>query len=157
MHTLTQVIQRQFRPLLEMLHASIEACPDEAFTGEQIGLREHIYHALVGMDVWMSPDPTRYPFDQIVDDGAAQLERAASSRISRQFLIDCLGRVEAKVSALPEDSTEFFRVAMLRGKPFTLLDRCLGQLRHVQHHIGAVNEILRSQGRNLVEWRGYGE
>lgn len=157
MHTLPEVIQRQFRPLLLMLRRSIDACPDEAFTARNIGPREHIYHALVGMDVWLSSDPARYAFDQIMDSGAAQLDSPGSDRLSRAFLIHYLARVETKVVDLPDHVEGFLSVHVLCGKEITLLDRCLGQLRHVQHHVGAVNEIFRSQGRPPIDWSGYGE
>ena len=157
MHTLPEVIRRQFRPLLLMLRQSINACPDDAFTGKDIGPREHIYHALVGMDVWLAADPTQYAFDQIVDSAAAELEGLASNRVSREFLIEFLDRVEGKVADLPAHGEGFLTVHALRGKECTLLDRCLGQLRHVQHHIGAVGEIFRSQRQTPVDWSGYGE
>jgi len=45
----------------------------------------------------------------------------------------------------------------IRGRTFTLLDRCLTQLRHVQHHLGVVNEKLRRQGVDAADWVGYDE
>ncbi len=157
MHTLPQVIRRQFDPQLLMLRQSIDACPDEAFAGNVIGPREHLYHALVGMDIWLSADPSQYAFDRIVDNAAAELRGPASDGVSREFLIDFLGGVEKKVAELPDGGQDFLRVYDFRGTEITLLDRCLGQLRHGMHHIGVVNEILRSQGHPTVGWSGYGE
>ena len=157
MYMLSQVIRRQFAPLVSMLRQTIDACPDDAFTENTIGPREHIYHALVGMDIWLSADPAQYAFDGIVDKAAAQLDGPASDRVSREFLTDCLAKAERKVEDLPDDSESFLSIQELRGTEFTLLDRCLSQLRHVQHHIGVTNEIFRSMGKPTVGWSGYGE
>jgi hypothetical protein len=112
---------------------------------------------MVGMDVWLSPDPMKFPFDQIVDDDAAECRAPASERISRPYLIDYLGRLEAKVVDLPDELEAYLATVTLRGREFTLLDRCLGQLRHMQHHISVANEKLRVRGATAVDWRGYGE
>lgn len=122
-----------------------------------LDVREHIYHALVGLDVWLTRDPMTFPFDEIVDDDAAQLKGPASARITRQYLLDYVDRLTTKIAALPDDGEAFLAEQEIRGRTFTLLDRCLSQLRHVQHHVGVVNEKLRRQDCEAVAWSGYGE
>ena len=156
-HTLPAIVQRHFVPMMAMLRDVITSCPDDVLMAPTLGVREHIYHALVGMDVWLSPNPAAYAFGDIVDDDAAQLKAAASDRITRDFLIGFLDLLETKVAALPDDAVGYLEVVTLRGREFTLLDRCLGQVRHVQHHIGVANEKLRVRGARAADWRGYGE
>lgn len=155
--SLPEIVKRHFAPMLQMLREIVETCPDELFNQPELCVREHIYHVLVGMDVWLSPDPMAYPFDQIVDDDAAEFRGPASGKISRRFLLDYLGRIEAKVAGLPDQTEAYLTIHEMRGREFTLLDRCLGQFRHTQHHIGVINEKLRAHGAEAVDWRGWGE
>ena len=159
MAALPTVVRRHFTPMLAMARDVLTHCPDEVLMQPYLDIREHLYHALVGMDVWLTADPSNYPFDAIVDDDAAQLKRQgpASDRITRRYLLDYVDRLETKVAALPDDADVFLADQEIRGRTFTLLDRCLGQLRHVQHHLGVVNEKLRRQDLDAVEWVGYGE
>lgn len=157
MHSLPDIVRRHFEPTLAMLRELIETCPEEVFASSMLGEREHLYHAMVGMDVWLSPDPMKFPFDHIIDDDAAECRAPASERISRAYLMDYLARLEAKIADLPVEPDAYLTVAVLRGREFTLLDRCLTQLRHVQHHIGVVNEKLRARGATAAGWQGYGE
>jgi hypothetical protein len=159
MTSLPIIIRRHFTPMLAMTRDILTRCPEAVLMQPQLDIREHLYHALVGMEIWLSPDPMAYPFDTIVDDDAAQLERQgpASDRITRPYLLDMVDRLEAQVAALPDDAGAFLTDQEIRGRTFTLLDRCLGQLRHVQHHLGVVNEKLRRQHIEAADWVGYGE
>jgi hypothetical protein len=44
-----------------------------------------------------------------------------------------------------------------RQTVFTLLDRCISQFRHTQHHIGMIHERLANSGITMADWLGYGE
>jgi hypothetical protein len=157
MTSLFDVVDRQFSPMLAMLREILNACPDDVWFRPDLGVREHVYHVLIGMDIWLCSDPTAYPFDQIVDDGAAQLMGSASAEISRPFLLECLERVEARVAALPTSDADFLTSQRLGASEFTLLDRCIGQFRHTQHHIGMIHEKLANSGTTAADWLGYGE
>ena len=141
--------------MLAMVEQVIASCPDEQFARRDIGVKEHVYHALVGMAVWLLRDPREYRFDQIVDGGAAELDGPAHDRVSKAFLLDYVRQIEKKVQSIPAEADDLLVVQTIMGKDLTFLDRCLGQLRHVQHHLGAANEILRAHGNPLTEWKGY--
>jgi len=144
---LAEVIQRQLAPVLSMLTEAIRDCPEELMRAETVGVREHIYHVLVGMDVWLHSDPTQYPFGEIVDDEAANLAGPASARISREFLLDYVTRIEAKIAALCVPSGDLLSAQMIRGTSFTALDFCLSQLRHPMYHLGVINHLFRTRNR----------
>jgi len=155
--TVAEIVKRQFGPQLEMVRAAVLACPADAFEGGKIGPREHLYHALVGMDVWLTEDVSSFPFDRIVDRDAAELRGPASSAVSRSFLLEYVDRLIAKVDALADDDAALLSPSSARGGEFTLLDRCIAQFRHVQHHVGVVNTMLRERKLPAVRWLGYGE
>jgi hypothetical protein len=157
MRTIAEVVKRQFGPQLEMVREALHACPESAFEGGEIGLLEHLYHALVGLDVWLTDDLFSYPFDEIVDQEAGNLRAPANEKVTKQYLLDYADRMVEKVDALPDGDAAYLEPADLRGQEFTMLDRCIGQFRHIQHHMGVFNERMRAHGLSTVPWKGFGE
>jgi hypothetical protein len=43
------------------------------------------------------------------------------------------------------------------GEEITYLDQCFIQIRHVQHHLGEIDEIMRDNQLPLLKWQGYGK
>ncbi len=153
---LSVVLLRHLRPITAMLRHAILQCPDEAFAATgQILVREHLYHAMTGMDVWLSPAPDQYPVDTILENTAAQLQGSASENISRPFLLAFVGKLEARIEALPTDAEGLLEKRSFQGHELTFMDQCFSQIRHVQHHLGAIDEILRNQNEPVLEWSGY--
>ncbi len=157
MRTIAEIIKRQFGPQLEMVRAALIRCPDSAFDEGEIGLREHLYHALIGMDIWLTADPFSYPFDQIAESDASELKTPAKGKLSRELLLDLVDRMIDKANALPDGDEAYLEPVDLRGQEFTMLDRCIGQFRHIQHHLGVFNERMRAHSLPTVPWKGFGE
>lgn len=153
---LSVVLLRHLKPILDMLRQTILDCPGEVFAGDQLLVREQLYHSLVGMDVWFSEQPNYYPFNQILDLEAAQMHKLAPTSISRRFLLAYLGQVEHKLAVLPLTSEKLLEVRDMGGREITYLDQCFVQIRHVQHHLGEIDEIMRTHKLPLLEWKGYG-
>ena len=154
---LSVVILRHLKPILEMLRHTILTCPEQVFAGDKMLVREQLYHALVGMDVWFTDQPSDYNFNEILDIKAAQMHGIAPTSISRRFLLAYLGKIEHKLAAIPMSPERFLEIRQMGGREITYLDQCLVQIRHVQHHLGEVDEIMRRHQLPLLEWRGYGE
>jgi hypothetical protein len=64
-----------------------------------------------------------------------------------------LRTVEEKLKRLLNEFSDLLEEQTLKGKTLTILDRCLAQLRHTQHHIGSINSILRNTGGDPIEWQ----
>ncbi len=157
MRTIAEIIKRQFGPQLEMVRVALNGCPDSVFDEDEIGLREHLYHVLVGIDVWFTEDPFAYPFDEIVEQDASNLKAPAGGKLSKELLLDYLDRMIEKTNALPDNNEAYLEPANIRGREFTMLDRCIAQFRHIQHHLGVFNERMRAHGLSTVPWKGFGE
>lgn len=153
---LSVVLLRHLKPILEMLRYTILNCPDEVFSGEKILVREQLYHSLVGMDVWFSDHPNHYPFNEIPDMESAYMHKVAPDNISRRFLLSYLGKVEHKLALMPMSAEQLLEKRQMDDSEITYLDQCFVQMRHVQHHLGEIDEIMRSHGLPLLEWKGYG-
>jgi hypothetical protein len=149
---LHEVVRRHFKPMFAMLDAAIAASAKE-LPGKPFGLREHIYHTLVSMDIWLHPNPAIYHFGEIEEDEAAQLQKPLSPRMTTRRLRTYLRTVEEKLKRLLNEFSDLLEEQTLKGKTLTILDRCLAQLRHTQHHIGSINSILRNTGGDPIEWQ----
>lgn len=153
---LSVVLLRHLKPILEMIRQTILTCPEEVFSGDKLLVREQIYHSLVGMDVWFSDRPDQYPFNEIPDMAVAYMHTVAPENISRRFLLAYLGKVEHKLNMMPMSAEQLLTKRDMDGSEITYLDQCFIQMRHVQHHLGEIDEIMRDHALPLLEWKGYG-
>lgn len=154
---LSVVLLRHLKPILTMLRQTILTCPDAVFSGDKLLVREQLYHSLVGMDIWFSHEPSQYPFHQILDMEAAQMHKIAPESISRRFLLSYLGKVEYKLSNMPMSTEKLLEKREMDDEEITYLDQCFIQIRHVQHHLGEIDEIMRDNQLPLLKWQGYGK
>lgn len=97
-------------------------------------------------------DPSQFPFA----DDAAQLRAPAGKVITRSHLLEHAIRPTREVDRWPDEDEAYLAVARIREREPTRLERCLTQLRHVQHHLGIASEIARDRGVPPVACRGYG-
>lgn len=149
------LLERHFFTMLEMVRTAIHECPEQVFTGDDIRAREHLYHALVWMDMALSDNPPDYDKAQIVSTAAASLQGVASKEITRDYLIAFLDRVESHIHDYLSDDSAYLNECTVRGRVFTWMDRVLLQLRHMQHHMGAIDELLRQQSLPTLKWIGF--
>lgn len=154
---LSVVLLRHLKPILTMLRQTILSCPDHVFSGDKLLVREQLYHSLVGMDIWFSHEPNHYPLQQILDIEAAKMNKAAPESISRRFLLSYLGKLEYKLEKMPMSTDKLLEKRELDGGEITYLDQYLIQIRHVQHHLGEIDEIMRNNQLPLLKWQGYGD
>lgn len=154
--SLSIVLMRHLMPIFDMVKYTILHCPEDAFAGDEPLAREHLYHALVGMDIWLSTDPQTYAFQQISELEAAQMHKLASENISRRYLLAYTGQIEEKAKALPISDEKLLEIRHVYEHEITYLDQCLLQIRHVQHHLGEIDDIMRRFKYPLLKWKGYG-
>ncbi|HPY41252.1 MAG TPA: hypothetical protein PLM98_12095, partial [Thiolinea sp.] len=82
--------------------------------------------------------------------------KLAPENISRRFLLAYLGKVEHKLATMPMTNEQLLEKREMDGFEITYLDQCFVQMRHVQHHLGEIDEIMRSHHLPLLLWKGYG-
>jgi len=80
--------------------------------------------------------------------------------LSKEELSAYLQNIQAKLGRFwgkLTDDTLLTPIVLQRDSAFTYADAILGQIRHVQHHVGHCNGILRQYGCKTVGWLGYHE
>ena len=160
--TMADILRRHLDPTLEMLSQALHACPDELWDARDDGppFWQYVYHALVGVDFWLSDSPQAFAFpafhtrEALIESGETPEEA-----LSREQIEGYLEQVTAKSRAFlhrltPEtllQETEFV------GQSWTAADRILVQVRHVQHHVGQLNTVLKRKVGKAPGWLGFNE
>jgi DinB family protein len=158
--SVVDVLRRQMERTLAMLQRLIDDCPVDAWEGDgkSPAVWQHIYHSLLGLGVWLRWPAPEVRLPDFHTDGA-DMEIGCEPAYSRELLSDHARDVFAQVRdyfdhLTPENVTEELT---LRGNRFTRADLVLGQIRHVQHHVGCMHSQLRRRTTYNLDWIGYGE
>lgn len=160
--TMVEVLRRHFEPTLEMLRRAIQACPDELWDGQDEGTAfwQYAYHTLFWLDFWLSDSPEGFTAPSFhTRDALLETGETPSVTFSREQIADYLEQVYTKCTAFFDGLTpdtlvqesEFFERMWAVG------DRILGQIRHVQHHVGHMNCILNRKTGKAPGWIGFNE
>ena len=159
--TLTSVLKRQLDSSIDMLAKAIETCPDDAWADEAAHAPawEQIYHALFWFNAWLRDwsKPIEKPEFHIKE--ALSIKRRSGSLIDRRQMLGYLAKVRADyetfMAGIGDGSLLAEQAAF--DRTWTVADRILGQVRHIQHHVGYLNAILSTTRGVRVHWIGCGE
>ncbi len=159
--TLTAILKRQLDCSLEMLAKAIELCPDDAWTDEarHAPVWEQIYHALFWFNAWLRDWEKPIEFPEFHIEEALEIKRRTGKTIDRRQILDYLAKVRADYETFMAnvDDAGLLSTTTAFGRPWTKADRILGQVRHIQHHVGYLNAVLSASRGVRVHWIGYGE
>ncbi len=159
--SLVAVIRRHLEPTLEMLTASIDTCPDECWdVGDaNMPIWQHAYHALYYLDFWLQKPGEDFSAPTFHNEDAKTMKMGAHPSMTRSEIQDYRDQVYAKCrefmdrltsKSLTQSDSEF-------AEHLTFADRLLGQIRHVQHHVGCMSAVLRRRAGVGPPWRGFAE
>jgi len=159
--TLTAILKRQLDCSLEMLAKAVELCPDDAWADDagHAPVWEQVYHALYWFNAWLRDwsKPIERPEFHIEE--ALEIKRRSGSLVDRGQMAGYLAKVRAEYESFMAGVTDAGLLASQKafGRSWTVADRILGQVRHIQHHAGYLNAILSTTRGVRVRWIGYGE
>lgn len=155
------MLRSQMEAALAMLKQCVEACPPEHYEGRiaRDTFRTVAYHTLFWTDYYLSPGEGGFELREIHqrggDDrvlasspGVPQGELLAYADVCREKLIETLGAETPESLGGP---CGFPRFSFSRGELH------LYNLRHIQHHTGALSAYLRRidprlQDRTALRW-----
>jgi hypothetical protein len=159
---MVSIMKRQLDGSLEMLEQAISHCPEDAWdtgSGTMAPIWEHAYHALFFLNVWLKDWRSERTYPRFHVKEALALEKVTGTRISRDqmksYMVEVMGKTESFFASIEPGSLE--EESEQWGKKWSVADRILGQIRHVQHHVGYINAALRTMGKAPVPWIGYNE
>lgn len=153
--SLNVLLWQQFGAAIDMLENAITACPDELWDNNTkfwyIG-----YHTLFFLDYYLSDTPKEKEYRPPAPFTLSEFEEVMPERIytkaellkylviGRQKCHELLKKYSAKELQEKRFVSEY--------KDFTLFELLLYNMRHVQHHTGQLNFLLRKGINEAPDW-----
>lgn len=152
-----QILWRQFGASIDMLDNAMCTCPEELWTdGPGRPQFWHMaYHTLFFLDLNLAGSlegfaPTA-PFTlSELDPSGILPERAYTKEELARYLTYCRSKCEAAIGALTDEAAQRRCAFPWVELPFAEL--LLYTMRHVQHHAGQLNLILRQRTDDAPRW-----
>jgi hypothetical protein len=153
MEELKAILWRQFGAVIDMLESSILVCPESFWDKKEFWYAA--FHTIFWLDYYSSTEPDAFSppkpfslsefdpkgiFPERVYSKLELLEYLEYSRKKVYFLIDALNE---------ETSKERF---ITKKKNYNRIEVILYSMRHVQHHVGQLNMLLRQNVDTAGKW-----
>ena len=145
---------KQFGAGLDMLSDSIGTCPDAIWQSDG-RFSQMAYHTLFFLDYYLTKEPIG--FSQPSHFSYSEFEEEPELVIfPKADLIDYLETCKLKardfIFSLDETQLEKRWINESKTMDFSMLEILLYNLRHVQHHVGQLNLLLRETSQNAPDW-----
>jgi DinB superfamily len=153
----TAMLWGQLGAAIDALQNAIDACPDDVWSKPAekpawsprgvVGFWYLAYHTLFFLDLQLSGGRTEGfsppdPFDMRELDPSGLLpERAYAKTEIQSYLSHCREKCRATIGALTEEEAR--RPCRWGSLELTFAELVLYSMRHVQHHVGQLNLLLR--------------
>jgi uncharacterized damage-inducible protein DinB len=163
--TLKTILWQQFGAAIDMLENAMHACPDEHWSNpnekpawvnrDVVGFWYVVYHTLFWLDFYLAESedgflpPAPFTLDEL-DPAGLLPERPYSKEELQRCLDHCRQKCRAAIEALTDEKAEARRT--LSWGEVSRLELMLYSLRHVQHHTGQLNLLLRQTIDSAPRW-----
>lgn len=158
MNNLIRTIKTQFFLPFSMLENLIAECPDEVWNIKAGGFVfwQQIIHTLAGVNFWMrgpesnftEPFSERKIYPELDNEPVGNVTREEMLEYKEQVKNLCIEFFEKKDDEWLLDNSHIY-------DKISNMDVVIGQMRHIQYHIGHCNSILRERGLKAVDWIEY--
>jgi hypothetical protein len=149
------VLKRQMEPSLEMLEKMIDQCPDELWTKINGGFPfwQQLLHAYVGIEFWTNPTYVGFSEPNFGKDITSDLDKTCKDYLTKEKLKNYSKQIRIKLNNYFDElnSQKLLESSSIWDK-YSYCDVILGQLRHIQYHVGHCNCILRQNNVEAVDW-----
>ena len=151
---LKEIIWKQFGGAIEMLENALTACPNELWDNDS-KFWYISYHALFYLDYYLTPEPEKFsppsPFTLSEFDPAGVMpERTYTKEELLKYLSHCRNKCRAFIAGLTNGSQTKRWVNEYRN--YAIAEILIYNIRHVQHHVGQLNLLLRQEVDSVPKW-----
>ena len=151
---INEIMWKQYGASIEMLENAIVACPAEVWDGA-FKFWYTAYHTIFFLDYYCSSDPVNFapptPFGlSEFDPGGILPERVYSKKELLDYLEFARKKCFELLVGLTDEKAnkQFIR----QFSDYTMMEMLIYNLRHVQHHVGQLNLVLRQLTDNAPGW-----
>ena len=158
--SLLSVLRRQIGPTLQMIGDIIDICPESLWNDSRSGrpFWQQVLHALIGIQFWFREASEAFSPPDFGQGAIPDLDQAPTFAVDkatvRAYWQTMRGRADAFLDAL--DERRLLAPSSIYAR-CTNADLVLGQIRHIQHHVGYCSCLLRMSGASVAKWIGYAE
>jgi hypothetical protein len=144
----------QFGAALEMLAESIQTCPKDVWEGNQV-FSFQAYHTLFFLDYYLSTNPvgfappSEFSYSEFDEDPVIVI---FSQALLLKYLDSCRQKAQTLIVGLDEQLASQRWINESKTMDYSLFEILLYNLRHVQHHVGQFNLLLRQHIDQAPEW-----
>jgi hypothetical protein len=153
--TIADVVAKEFAEMWEMFREVVEKFPGEQWEvrdGDRQSPARLAYHAIEGVDRYARATPEGHsPVSRFGEYREAKPEHPATKKQVLIHLNEVRTQVETWLNGMRDSDLLSFDSGFPQWE--SVLERALGQLRHVQHHLGQLNAELGRRGLPTAEWR----
>lgn len=156
---LRSAIHLQFGAALDMLENAVRACPEEHWTGPRVeqAFWYLTFHTLFWLDYYLADDPATFapppPYTLgEMDPAGVYPDRPYRKDELLAYLDHGRRRLRETIEGLDEARARETRT--LRWGELTRVELLLYNMRHVQHHAGQLNLMLRQSVDAAPRWVG---
>jgi hypothetical protein len=158
--TLVESIRQQFGAAISMLENAIRACPDDLWSDQSKGhdYWYRVYHTLFWLDLYLYGSiegfepPKPFGLEEL-DPAGLIPDRVYTKTEMLDYLEHNRGKLQSILDSLNEEEADS-RCAFGWGREVSYAELLLYNMRHVQHHTGQLNLILRQEIDSAPRWVG---
>jgi uncharacterized damage-inducible protein DinB len=149
------LVVNQFEAALAMLKKCVVACPQEHWEGKIANdtFRYVAYHTLFFADLYLSPSEQAFELRDLHQRGGDERGEEASMGLSREDTLEYIELVYKKLREALTAETEqtLAGPSGITRRKYSRAELHIYNLRHVQHHTGAMYAYLRRVVSDLGE------
>lgn len=148
------ILWSQFGASIDMLENAITACPDSLWN-DSSKFWYNAYHTIFYLEYYLSevPDkfmpPDPYTLSEFDPDGILP-DRVYNKSELLDYIKLCREKCRKLISTLSEENLQKRFINQYRN--YSRFEILLYNMRHVQHHTGQLNLLLRQSGNNAPNW-----
>lgn len=151
---LKEILWKQFGAAIDMLENAILACPDELWNNGS-NFWYQAYHCLFYLDYYLSTEPGKFlppsPFTlSELDPESVMPERIYAKEELLAYLEHGRNKCRFLISGLTEETMNDRWINEYRN--YSMVEILLYNMRHVQHHTGQLNLLLRQGINDAPRW-----
>ena len=152
--SLKAILWRQFGATIDMFENSVAACPDSLWDDDS-KFWYNAYHTIFYLDYYLSEDadkfmpPPPYTLSEFDPDGVLP-ERVYDKSELITYIKFCREKCRKMISELSDENLKKRFINEYRD--YSRLEILLYNMRHVQHHAGQLNLLIRQSGIEPPDW-----
>lgn len=151
---LSQSIGNQFGASIAMLENAIQTCSDSLWEKETT-FSQLAYHTLFFLDYYLTVQPVGFappaPFRHSEFEDEPYEEIFKKQEILK-YLNFCKGKLELLLENWSDELALSRWINESKTMDYSIIEILMYNLRHVQHHVGQLNRMLRQNGLDAPDW-----